>query len=78
MVSLKKQMLSKVLIKHETGSSKLIGISKSGPVNYDHTYGFTFSGRLFENIMTKEEIVQNEQFPLLPQCFPLNSLILQS
>ena len=26
---------------------------------------------LFENIMTKEEIAQNEQFLLLPQCFPL-------
>ena len=26
---------------------------------------------LFENIVTKEEIAQNEQFLLLPQCFPL-------
>ena len=25
----------------------------------------------FENIVTKEEIAQNEQFLLLPQCFPL-------
>ena len=25
----------------------------------------------FENIMTKEEIAQNEHFLLLPQCFPL-------
>ena len=25
----------------------------------------------FENIATKEEIAQNEQFLLLPQCFPL-------
>ena len=25
----------------------------------------------FENIMTKEDIAQNEQFLLLPQCFPL-------
>ena len=29
------------------------------------------SRRLFENIVTKEEIAQNEQFLLLPQCFPL-------
>ena len=27
--------------------------------------------RLFENLVTKEEIAQNEQFLLLPQCFPL-------
>ena len=27
--------------------------------------------RLFENIVTKEEIAQNEQFLLLPQCFQL-------
>ena len=26
---------------------------------------------LFENIVTKEEIAQNEQFLLLTQCFPL-------
>ena len=29
------------------------------------------SRRPFENIVTKEEIAQNEQFLLLPQCFPL-------
>ena len=29
------------------------------------------SRRLFENIVTKEEIARNEQFLLLPQCFPL-------
>ena len=29
------------------------------------------SRRLFENIVTKEEIAQNVQFLLLPQCFPL-------
>ena len=29
------------------------------------------SRRLFENIVTKEEIAQNEQFLLLPQSFPL-------
>ena len=29
------------------------------------------SRRLFENLMTKEEIAQNEQFLLLPQCFPI-------
>ena len=29
--------------------------------------------RLFENIVTKEEIAQNVQFLLLPQCFPLSS-----
>ena len=26
---------------------------------------------IFENIVTKEEIAQNVQFILLPQCFPL-------
>ena len=29
------------------------------------------SRRIFENIVTKEEIAQNEQFLLLTQCFPL-------
>ena len=29
------------------------------------------SRRLFENIVRKEEIAQNKQFLLLPQCFPL-------
>ena len=29
------------------------------------------SRRLFENIVTKEDIAQNKQFLLLPQCFPL-------
>ena len=29
------------------------------------------SRRLFENIVTKEEIAQTVQFLLLPQCFPL-------
>ena len=29
------------------------------------------SRRIFENIVTKEEIAQNEQFLPLPQCFPL-------
>ena len=29
------------------------------------------SRRLFENIVTKEEIAQNVQFLLLPQCFPI-------
>ena len=29
------------------------------------------SRQLFENIGTKEEIAQNKQFLLLPQCFPL-------
>ena len=27
--------------------------------------------QLFENVVKKEEIAQNEQFLLLPQCFPL-------
>ena len=26
---------------------------------------------VFKNIVTKEEIAQNEQFLLLPQCFPV-------
>ena len=30
-----------------------------------------YGRRLFENIVTKEEIAQNVQFLLLPQCFPL-------
>ena len=29
------------------------------------------SRRLFKNIVTKEEIAQNKQFLLLPQCLPL-------
>ena len=30
----------------------------------------------FENIVGKEEIARNEQFPLFPQCFLLNQKIL--
>ena len=29
------------------------------------------SCQLFENIETKQEIAKNQQFILLPQCFPL-------
>ena len=29
----------------------------------------------FENIVGKEEIARNEQFPLFPQCFLLNQII---
>ena len=29
-----------------------------------------------ENIVEKEEIARNEQFPLLPQCFLLNQLFI--
>ena len=29
----------------------------------------------FENIVGKEEIARNEQFPLFPQCFLLNQEI---
>ena len=43
------------------------------------------SGRLFVNIVTKEEMAQNEQFLLLPQCFsllvvyyPFNNFLLQN
>ena len=31
----------------------------------------TAADGFFENIVTKEEVAQNEQFLLLPQCFPL-------
>ena len=34
-------------------------------------FGRLCSRRLFENIVTKEEMAQNVQFLLLPQCFPL-------
>ena len=40
---------------------------------FPHIYAFWrhCSRRLFENIVTTEEIAQNEQFLLLPQRFPL-------
>ena len=34
-------------------------------------YDASTADGFFENIVTKEEIAQNEQFLLLPQCFPL-------
>ena len=34
--------------------------------------------RLFENIVTKEEIAQIEQFFLLTQCFPLSVIVIHS
>ena len=46
---------------------------KSGINPFPHIDAFwrLCSRRLFENIVTKEEIAQNEQFLLLPQIFPL-------
>ena len=41
------------------------------PIPHLDTFGRLCSRRLFENIVTKEEIAQNMQFLLLPQCFPL-------
>ena len=41
------------------------------PFPHIDTFWRLCSRRLFENIVTKEEIAQNEQFLLLPQCFPL-------
>ena len=41
--------------------------------NFPHIYALWrfCSRRLFENIVTTEEIAQNVQYLLLPQCFPL-------
>ena len=39
--------------------------------SYRNAFPCLCSRRLFENIVTKEEIAQNVQFLLLPQCFPL-------
>ena len=41
------------------------------PFPHINAFGRLCSRRLFENIVTKEEIAQNVQFLLLPQCFPL-------
>ena len=41
------------------------------PFPHIDTFWRLCSRRLFKNIVTKEEIAQNEQFLLLPQCFPL-------
>ena len=41
------------------------------PFSHIDTFWRLCSRQLFENIVTKEEIAQNYQFLLLPQCFPL-------
>ena len=41
------------------------------PFPHIDAFGCLCSRQLFENILTKEEIAQNKQFLLLPQCFPL-------
>ena len=41
------------------------------PFPHIGTFWRLCSRRLFENIVTKEEIAQNVQFLLLPQCLPL-------
>ena len=41
------------------------------PLPHIDAFWRLYSRQLFENIVTKEEIAQNEQFLLLPQCFPL-------
>ena len=41
------------------------------PFPHINAFGRLCSRRLFENIVTKEEIAQNVQFLLLPQCLPL-------
>ena len=46
-------------------------VESVNPFPYINTFGRLCSRRLFENIVTKEEIAQNVQFLLLPQCFPL-------
>ena len=46
-------------------------ISTLNPFPHIDAFGRLCSRRLFENIVTKEEIAQNEQFFLLSQCFPL-------
>ena len=38
---------------------------------HKNAFGRLCSRRLFKNIVTKEEIAQNVQFLLFPQCFPL-------
>ena len=40
------------------------------PFPHINAFGRLCCRRLFENIVTKEEIAQNVQFLLLPQCFP--------
>ena len=41
------------------------------PFPHTDTFWRLCSRRLFENKVTKEEIAQDEQFLLLPQCLPL-------
>ena len=41
------------------------------PFSHIDAFRCLYSRQLFENIVTKEEIAQNKQFLLLPQCFPL-------
>ena len=52
-------------------SSSVTGVIFLNPFPHIDAFGRICSRRLFENIVRKEEIAQNVQFLLLPQCFPL-------
>ena len=49
----------------------MVSKERVNPFPHINAFGRLCSRRLFENIVTKEEIAQNVQFLLLPQCFPL-------
>ena len=66
--------ISSVLIEHKFNEQTQRFDSQTTTFNpFLHIDAFwcLCSRRLFENIVTKEEIAQNEQFLLLPQCFLL-------
>ena len=48
-----------------------LGSQQFNPFPHIDAFWRLCSRRLFENIVTKEEFAQNEQFLLLPWCFPL-------
>ena len=59
-------LLQKVIL-----STKFVLLCLINPFPHIDAFWRLWSRRLFGNIVTKEEIAQNEQFLFLTQCFPL-------
>ena len=60
-----------LLIQAESLFHNRCKINKFNPFPHKDAFGPLCSRQFFKNIVTKEEIAQNEQFLLLPQCFHL-------
>ena len=66
------------LYMHLNGQWRLCPFDLLNPFPHIYSFWCLCSRRLFENMATKEEIAQNEQFLLLSPCFQLYLIIVLS